>query len=325
MTFQYCKDYIGLLSWFFPVLVLQLIFQNAFVASNKAHISLIAMIIGGISNISLHVLFISVLDMGMKGSALAVGIGYSIPTVIGILYFIKKNNRILHFVKPKMDRKAILKACSNGSSEMVTNIATAITTFLFNSAMLRLAGNDGVAAVTVILYAQLLLNAVFMGYTLGIAPVISYNYGKMNKENLQKLFKINIKIILVFSVLSLVLSIVLAKPIVLIFTHYGSNMYNLTMQGFKLFSISFIFVGINIFASGMFTAYSNGKVSAIISFVRTFVFITIFLIVLPNIFDITGVWIAVPIAEFLTLFMSIFFIHKYKKSYMYDNKLSLID
>ena len=257
--------------------------------------------------------------MGMMGSALATGIGYTIPTIIGIAYFMGKKNRILYFVKPKMNLSVILQGCANGSSEMVTNIATAVTTFLFNRAMLKIAGDDGVAAITVILYSQLLINAVLIGFTLGIAPVISFNFGNLNKENLRKLFKVNTKIIAIFSVLSLLVALVLAKPIVLIFTDYGSNMYDLTLEGLRIFSIGFLFTGMNIFASGMFTAYSNGKVSAIISFVRTFVFITTSLLVLPNIIGVTGVWVAVPIAEFLTLFMSIYFFNKYKKVYMYEN------
>ena len=320
-TYQYCKDYIGLLSWFFPQLVLQVIFQNALIAANKPLVSLVAMILGGLSNTVLHYVFIGIFEMGMMGSALATGIGYTIPTIIGIAYFMGKKNRILYFVKPKMNLSVILQGCANGSSEMVTNIATAVTTFLFNRAMLKIAGDDGVAAITVILYSQLLINAVLIGFTLGIAPVISFNFGNLNKENLRKLFKVNTKIIAIFSVLSLLVALVLAKPIVLIFTDYGSNMYDLTLEGLRIFSIGFLFTGMNIFASGMFTAYSNGKVSAIISFVRTFVFITTSLLVLPNIIGVTGVWVAVPIAEFLTLFMSIYFFNKYKKVYMYENRM----
>ncbi len=258
--------------------------------------------------------------MGIKGAAIATGIGSSIPAIIGLIFFFRRKQD-LYLKLPKLDLKALGKASANGSSEMVGNIATAVVTYLFNITMIRLIGNDGVAAITVILYSQLFLNAVFMGYAMGISPVISYNFGEKNAGNLRKLVMSSIKLILIFSVISAISAVIFAEPITKIFTETSSGVYNLTLEGLRIFAISFIFAGINIFASAMFTAYSNGIVSATISFLRTFVLITVSILVLPEIIGITGVWLAVPIAEAITSFISIIFILKYKKKYMYSKEI----
>ncbi len=315
-TLSYSRDYLGYLNWFLPFLIIQIIVQNAYITANKPGMAFITMLIGGVTNVVLDYLFMSVFGMGITGAAVATGIGYTIPAIIGIIYFFKPN-KDLHFTKPKFDIKAIRNASLNGSSEMVANIATAVTTFLFNVTLLNLVGSNGVAAITVIIYAQMFLSAIFMGYSMGIGPVISYNYGSKNKNSLYNLFWSSIKIILVFSAISTVLAVVLADPIALIFTDSSSEVYDLTISGLKLFSISFLFSGFNMFSSSLFTAYENGLISAVISFLRTFVFIALSILLLPNLIGINGVWLAVPIAEFLTVFISVYFIFRYKEKYSF--------
>ncbi len=316
-TYQYAYDYVKTISIFFSGLILQTIFLSIMASVRKSSLFLISMVVGGVSRIVLGYVLIEIVGLGIQGSAIAASCSYLIPSIVSIIYLLGRKNRILHFVKPKFDGKALIEAAINGSSEMVTNLSTAVTTFLFNQAMLTLVGNSGVAAITVILYIQFLLSSLFMGYAIGIAPLIGFSYGQKQKENLQKIFRNSIKIILIMSAISLVASILFRNTLASIFTEVGTDVYNLATEGLSIFAISFIFIGINVFASGMFTAYSNGKISAIISFVRTVGLISICILVLPKYFGITGVWVAVPIAEFIALFISIFFFVKYRKKYMY--------
>ncbi len=318
-NFHYCYEYMNILSWFIPFLIYQVIFQTAFVSANKPIYSLIAMLLGGISNIVLDYLFMGPFNMGVGGAAIATGIGYTIPTIIGFAYFTKSKNRTLNFVKVKFEISTILHACGNGSSEMVTNLSIAVTTFLFNVAMLRLVGTDGVSAITVILYLQYFLQAVYTGYSMGIAPVISYNYGERNHKNLRSIYIYSIKIILCISILATTLSMLFASNLVSIFTSPGSEVYNLAFSGLKIFVIGFLFSGINIFASVMFTSYSNGFISATISISRTFVFIALSLLFLPEIIGINGVWLAVPISEFLTIIIAVLFMKHYQNKYLYND------
>ncbi len=328
-VYSYSNDYLKYLSLFFPFLVIQIIFQTALVTANKPGLSFVSMLAGGFTNIILDYVLIEIFNLGIKGAAIATGIGYIIPVIIGTVIFLKKSS-IIHFVKPKLDFKSIKDACLNGSSEMVGNIATAVTTFLFNISIFKLAGNDGIAAITVIIYAQLLLSSIFMGYSMGIAPVISYNYGEKNFIKLKAIYKNSLKLIIGFSIISMIVAILLSNSIASLFTSVDSNVYALTVEGLRIFSISFLFSGLNIFASAFFTAYSNGKVSAILAFSRTFVFITISLLILPNIIGINGIWLAIPIAELITFFLSIKYISKYKKEYInrigksFDSKYNII-
>ena len=324
-TYQYGYEYIKILSIFFPLLILQTIFQSIMVSVGKSFMFLISMIIGGVSRIVFSYILITSFNLGIVGSAIGAIISYTIPTVISAIYLCGRKKRVLHFVKPKMDIKAILDACANGSSEMVTNLSSAVTTFLFNQAMLDLVGNDGVAAITVILNIQFLLSSLFMGYSIGVSSLIGFSYGRKQKENLQKIFRNSLKIIIVMSVISLISSIVFRETLASVFTEKGTEVYNLAIQGLSIFSLSFLFIGINVFASGMFTAYSNGKVSAIISFVRTIGLISISILVLPKFFGIIGVWVAVPFAEFVAVFISIFFFVRYKEKYMYSKDNNVIN
>lgn len=200
---------------------------------------------------------------------------------------------------------------------MVANLSNAIITYLFNIMMLKFLGEPGVAAITIVLYGQFLFNALYMGYSMGVAPVISFNYGKKNSTLLQRIFKICISFISVSALLITVLALVSSPLIVEIFTPRTTETYEIAKTGFFLFSINYIFAGINIFASSMFTAFSNGKISAIISFIRTFGMIVVNILLLPELIGVNGIWLAVPMAEFLTLFLSIYYFYKMRHVYNY--------
>ncbi len=319
-TYKYCYDYLLIISVFAPCAILQTIFENSMIAAGRPSIAFIAIVLGGLTNLVLDYAFIVWFGMGMQGVALATGLGWLLPTIIGVGFFTTyKAKRMLHFVKFQFDIKSILSASSNGSSEMVANLATAITTYLYNITMLEMVGNAGVAAITVVLYSQYLINALFMGFSMGIAPVISYYYGAMNKSKLRKIFTLCIQFISVTSVLLVGISFLINKTLTGLFLEKSTQAYDLTVHGFYIFSINFLFAGINIFASGLFTAYSNGRISAFISFLRTFFFITVSILVLPKFIGINGVWLAVPFAEFIAFFMSLYYFRKYKERYMYEN------
>lgn len=313
---EYCLDYLRILLYLAPACILQLLFQGFFVTAGKPGLGLLLTISGGLANMVLDYLFMGPMDMGIAGAAWATGIGQLIPSVAGLLYF-SLSRDTLYLVRHRFQRPLLVQSCLNGSSEMVTNLSTAVVTFLFNIVMLDLLGEDGVAAVTIVLYAQFLFNALYMGFSMGVAPVISYNYGRQNHRMLQRLFRICVWFIGLSSVVVTTLSLLSAPLVVEVFTPVGSSTYELALTGFYLFSINYTFAGINIFSSSMFTAFSDGKISAIISFVRTFVLIVINILLLPAIIGVDGVWLAVPIAEFMTLFLSVYFFRKKGRDYHY--------
>lgn len=314
--YNYCLDYFLALLIFLPSLIVNLLFQYLTITAGKPKVGLILTIIGGLTNMILDYIFIVPMNMGISGAAIATGMGNLIPAVLGTLYFIQKKS-ILYFVKPKFDLNMILKTCSNGASEMVTNLSTGVTTMLFNLAMMNLLGSDGVAAITIVLYGQFLITSAYIGFSSGVAPIISYNYGNDNKLELKKIIKYSIRFISVSSVALFVISILFAPNIVGIFSPRGTSVFDIGYKGFLIFSLSFLVTGVNIFSSAMFTAFSNGKISAYISFLRTFVFIISGILILPRFLGVNGVWLSVPMAESLSMIISITFIYKYKTVYGY--------
>lgn len=304
VLYQYCVDYLLTLLFASPFAVLQLLFQSFFPAAGKPNLGLAAVAAGGVANIVLDYLFIVQFGWGVKGAAVATAIGYAIPAIYGLLYFTLKRDGMLYFVKPVWEAKVLLDSCLNGSSEMVTNLANGVTTFLFNMMMMRYLGEDGVAAITVILYVQFLLSAVYIGYSGGIAPVISYYYGCLDAVSLRKLIKTSSIFIAINSILWYALSFLLKTPVTAIFVRPGSNVWQIVDEGWGLFALTYLLTGFNIFASAMFTAFSDGKRSALISFLRTFAFLSVCILGLPYLIGATGIWLAVPVAEALTLIVS---------------------
>lgn len=312
----YCVDYLSISLFLAPAAMLQIMFQTFFVTAGKPFIGLILTISGGIANMVLDYLFMGPFNMGISGAALATGIGQLIPAVIGLFYFFFTRHS-LYITKPVFRFQIIKESCFNGSSEMVTNLSSAIVTYLFNVTMLKFLGEPGVAAITIVLYGQFLFNALYLGFSMGVAPVISYNHGSQNLSLLKRIFKICIGFISISSVIITGVALVSSPVIVEIFTPAGTDTYTIAKTGFFLFSINYIFAGINIFSSSMFTAFSDGKVSALISFVRTFILIVLNIILLPYLIGVNGVWLAVPMAEFMTLFLSVYFFYKKRNVYHY--------
>lgn len=316
LLFPYCKQYLSILLLFVPASMMQVLFQNLIVTAGKPGFGMVLSMSAGAINFLFDYIFVVPMDMGIAGSALGTGIGYLIPSVIGVLFFARAKGTLC-FQKPVFDFRIVLESSSNGFSELVSQIATAITTFLFNITMMKLLGENGVAAITIIIYTQFLLTTLYIGFSMGIAPIISYNFGSKDYARLKKIFRICLLFICAVSVIVFAVAMLFASPLVSIFSAKDTPVYYIARQGFLIFPISFLFCGFNIFASAMFTALSNGKVSAVISTLRTFVFIFVALLILPQIFHIIGVWISVPLAELLTIFVSIAFILKNKKLYQY--------
>lgn len=317
VLYQYCYDYLYIIMLACPMTTLQMLFQTFFVTAGKPHLGLGLTVFGGVLNVVLDYFFMAVLGLGVKGAAIATICGYIFPAIISLIYFTFNKKGTLYLVKPKFDLGALIKTCTNGSSEMVTNLALAIITLMFNKIMLKYLGENGVAAITIVLYAQFLLTSIFMGFVSGIAPIFSYNYGNNNYKQIKKLFWMSIKIVGVFSVVMLILALVFAKSIISVFTSPSSEIFAITYHGYLLFSISYLFTGLNIFASGIFTAFSNGKISAILSFLRTFVFLMFSLLILPELIGVDGIWLAVPIAEFLAFLLAIYCFIKNREHYHY--------
>ncbi|MCI8859883.1 MAG: MATE family efflux transporter [Lachnospiraceae bacterium] len=314
ILFPYCKDYLTIQLVFVVANMLQILYQNLFVTAGKPTVGLILSVSAGFANIFFDYIFIVLLQMGIKGAALGTSIGYMIPSIAGTLFFLTGKSE-LHFCKPQMDYFMILKSCSNGASEMVSQLSTALTTFLFNITMMRLLGENGVSAITVIIYSQFLLTTIYIGFSMGVAPIISYNYGSKNTEQLKKVICICFYFIMIVSIFVFLLSFAAGENIAWVFAKNNKKVFEITKTGFPIFSFSFLFSGCNIFTSALFTALSNGKVSALISFLRTFGFITIFLLLLPRLFQVIGVWLAIPLAELLTVTLTIYFICKHRKYY----------
>ena len=295
----YCKEYLLYMILFTPFIILKFFFDYFLVTAGAAKLGLFSGLLGGVVNIILDYVFI-------------------VPSFIGIFYFLNKKHT-LHFVKPKLTLNVLANCCSNGYSEMITQISNCVTTFVYNVVLMKLLGADGVASITIILYIQMLLNAAYMGFISGVQPRISFNYGSKNSEQLKNIIKYSLMIISIFALFTFSLSRQNANFLISIFTSKESPLFGITHNAFMIFSFGFLFNGINIFTSGMFTAFSNGKVSAIISSLRTFIFFIIGMMIFPNLFGVNGVWMVVPFAEIITLIVSLVYIYKYRKEYMYEN------
>lgn len=303
--------------YFSPMMFLQMLFQVFFVTAGKPHLGLGLTVLGGIANMILDYLFMGPMAMGSAGAAIATGISYCIPAVAGLFYFLFVRTGTLYFVRFTVRPKMLLRTCANGSSEMVTNAAIAVTTFLFNVIFMRFWQEDGVAAITILLYYQYVFSSVFMGFAMGIAPIISFKYGAGDEPQLKTLFKTGFGFVLLCSVGVYLVAMLTMRMSLSVFTEYGGPVYNLAMEGFAIFAVQFLFMGVSIFSSGVFTAFGNGVVSALISLSRTFIFLVGSLLILPELLGEFGVWSAVPVAEFLGLLVSIRFLCWGRRRYRY--------
>ncbi len=300
----FCRDYLGLLLLFLPANVIQTVYANLFVTAGKPGLGFGLSVLAGLANILLDYVFIVLGSMEIRGAALGTGLGYLIPAAAGTVFFFR-NRGALFFVKPRWKGALLTESCLNGSSEMVGQLAAALTTFLFNLTMMERLGEDGVAAVTIMIYSQFLLNTLFIGFSMGVAPVIGFHYGSGNRKQQRKILSICIRFLAAASLLIFALFISGGPLVVRMFTPDASRVYEIAAAGFPVFSASFLFCGFNIFISALFTALSNGKISAVLSFLRTFGLLCGGILLLPRLFGITGVWMAVPMAEGIMFFVSL--------------------
>lgn len=312
----YCVEYLGRYLLFTVPILLMNNFTLYMIASEKAALSLICSVTGGVLNMVLDYVLIAGLDMGISGAAIATGLGYSVTAVGGLFVFSRKKS-LLHFRKPVFRFKVLANAATNGCSEMATALVTGIITMMFNWTMLHYVGEDGVAAVTIIMYVLMFASSLYTGYSYGVAPMLSFYHGEKNFEKLRKLVRISMKVIAVISVLTVAASLWLTKPLVSVFARPDNPVYDLAVIGNRICTMALFFIGFNIFASGMFTALSNGIVSAILAFSRSFVFMLVTMIILPLVFGVNGIWLATPVAELMALALSAFMFLKYRKRYGY--------
>lgn len=311
-----CVTYSRIILVALPFFVLQVMFQSFLVAAEKPHLGLTITILSGVINMILDAVLVLLLPQELKlsGAAIATATAQTIGGIIPLIYFFRKNSSILRLGKTSFHGKAILRACINGSSEFMNNISMSLVGILYNLQLIKYAGENGIAAYGVMMYISMIFSAAFIGYSIGVAPIISYHDGSQNHTELKSLLRKSLILIGLFSIGMVISAELLAHPLSKFFVGYDAELFNLTISGFRIFALSFCFMGFGIFASSFFTALNDGLTSAIISFLRTLVFQSICILLLPMILGIDGIWISVVVAEFMAVVLgAIFLVVKHKK------------
>lgn len=312
-----CVRYGSIVLSALSALMLQYEFQSFFVTAQKPQLGLYVTLAAGITNMVLDALLVAVIPMGVAGAAIATAISQYVGGIVPLIYFAKKNTSLLRLTKTNIDFGALLKTITNGSSEFLSNISMSVVGMLYNLQLMRYAGENGVAAYGTLMYVNMIFLAAFIGYSVGTAPVIGFCFGAENHKELKSLLKKSLIITAVFSVLMLILAQVLAKPLANMFVGYDKELFDMTLHAFFIFSFSFLFAGIPIFASSFFTALNNGFVSAAISFLRTAVFQVAAVIIMPLFFKLDGIWVSISAAEIVAAAVSVIFWAVNKKKYHY--------
>lgn len=313
-----CVTYGRTLMIFNTAFMLQSVFQSLFITAEKPRLGLIMTVVAGLTNMVLDALFIAVFKWGLVGAALASGLSQCIGGILPLIYFLSsKNDTPLKFVKTKMEGKVLLKACANGASELMTTVSSSLVSMLYNFQLMRLAGQNGIAAYGAVMYVEFAFIAVLIGYSIGTAPIVSYHYGSENHNEVKNMLQKSFKIMSILGITMMVLAQILASPLAKVFVGYDKQLFDMTVHGFRLFSFYFILAGINIYASSFFTALNNGMISAIISFSRTLGFETLAVIILPIFLQLDGVWLAITVAEICAFVISISFLIAKKEKYHY--------
>ena len=313
-----CVTYGRTLVIFNTAFMLQSVFQSLFITAEKPRLGLIMTVIAGLTNMVLDALFIAVFKWGLVGAALATGLSQCIGGVLPLIYFMSpKNDTALKFVKTKLEGTVLLKACANGVSELMTTVSSSLVSMLYNFQLMRLAGQNGIAAYGAVMYVEFAFVAVFIGYSIGTAPIVSYHYGAGNNDEVKNMLQKSFKIMSILGITMMVLAQMLASPLAKVFVGYDKELFDMTVHGFRLFSFYFILAGINIYSSSFFTALNNGIISAIISFSRTLGFETLSVIILPIFFKLDGVWMAITVAEICAFVISMSFLISKREKYNY--------
>lgn len=301
----------------FPAFMLQNVFQSFFVAAQKPKLGLKVIIVAGVTNMFLDYLFVGCLGFGIAGAAVATVCGEFIGGLFPIFYFARKNSSLLKLGRPSFDSRILLKTCSNGASEFMTNLSSSVVNSLYNLQLMKVAGENGVAAYGSIMYANFIFIAIFIGYSIGSAPIVSYHYGAGNHNELKNMFKKSLRLIGIWGIGLFVFSQVITTPLAKLFVGYDAELFEMTRHGFRIYFISFLINGFNIYGSAFFTALNNGMISAAISFLRTLLFQMAAVLILPVFFGVNGIWSAVTVAELCTLFMTAAFFIRQRKKYHY--------
>ena len=300
-----------------PLFIVQNVFLSFFIAAEKPQVGFAVTVAAGVTNIVLDYLFIAVLGWGIAGAAVATAAGQALAAAVSVAFFARSKTSRLRFMRPAVDFRALGAACVNGSSELMTEVAASVVSMLYNYQLMMLAGADGVAAYGVLMYIQFIFAALFIGYTIGTAPIVGYHYGAENYTELKNLLRKSVWLMGIAGVAMMVLAQLLAFPLAKIFVGYDAGLLSMTRHAFHVFSFSFILAGFNIFTSSFFTALNNGGISAIISFLRTLVFQTLSVLLLPLLFGLDGIWWAITVAEIFACLISVTFLFAKRNQYYY--------
>ena len=314
---DYCILYGRICFLSMPCFMLQNVFQCFFITAEKPRLGLDVVLSAGITNMVLDFLFVAVFGLGLKGAAIATVCGEIIGGLVPILYFAGRNHSLLRLGRTSFDAGSILKTCTNGSSELMTELSSSVVTVLYNTQLMKIAGENGVAAYSTIMYVNFIFVAIFLGYSLGSAPIISFYYGAGNHDELKNMRKKSLRLIAVWGIGMTIISHIFALPFARFFVGYDSELLAMTIHGFRIYAFVYLLNGFNIFGSSFFTALNNGMVSATISFLRTLVFEVICILLLPVYFGIDGIWSAVLVAEALALCVTSFFLITKRSRYHY--------
>ena len=312
-----CVEYGRMIFLFTTAFMMQNVFQSFLVTAEKPRLGLLATVGAGVTNMALDAWFIVGLGWGVKGAALATGISQTVGGILPLIYFLRPNSSLLKITRTKLEGRPVFLAVTNGSSELMSNISASVVSMIYNFQLMKFAGEDGVAAYGVLMYVQFVFIALFIGYAIGSAPIIGYHYGAINHSELKNMLKKSIVIMSISGIIMTLLAQALALPLAKVFVGYDEGLLDMTVHAFRVFSFSFILAGINIFASSFFTALNNGAVSAAISFLRTLIFQSTAVIVLPMIWELDGIWLSITVAEVFALIISVTFLAAKRKKYNY--------
>lgn len=313
----HCVVYGRILLCSLPFLMLQFEFQTFFVVAEKPKLGLYMSILAGLTNMVLDALFMAVFNWGVVGAAVATALSQFIGGVMPIIYFARQNTSLLKLTRAEFDAKALIKAITNGSSELMSNISMSLVSMLYNVQLMKYAGEDGIAAYGVLMYVNFVFLSIFIGYSVGVAPIVGFHFGAKNTDELKNLRRKSTNIIFVCSLCMFALALILARPLSAIFVGYDESLFELTVRGFTLYSFSFIFAGFAIFGSSFFTALSDGLTSAIISFLRTLIFEIASVMLLPMLLGVDGIWLSIVVAEVMAVVVTVIFMIAKRKKYNY--------
>ena len=312
-----CILYGRIVTGFTVAFMLQNVFQSFLIAAEKPKLGLLATVLAGVTNMALDAIFITVFKWGVAGAAIATGLSQCVGGIFPLIYFSRDNSSLLRLTNTKLEIKPILNACGNGSSELMSNISSSVVSMIYNFQLMKYVGEDGVSAYGVLMYVQFIFVAIYIGYAIGCAPITGYHFGAQNHGELKNMLRKSAFLSAISGVVLTILAIVLSSPLAKLFVGYDEELYELTRHAFSLFAYSFLLAGFNIFTSSFFTALNNGAVSAAISFMRTLIFQTSSVLILPIFLGVDGIWWAITVAEVFAFILSLIFLFAKRENYHY--------